>query len=364
MQLLYHPASTRSTPHQHALGYSHPPRLPMSSEDFRRLRTGHASCGRLSRVRVRTLFTVPIVAVTACISITKNEKSYAIEIDQDRPIDSALAERKIIDPQDPGRGLRGRRGAMENTQDRIATQGHAQAGGHPRASCAARLAPEDTDCLGQPLGTLRIAGSEGRQAFRKGLALTCGGGTTETPDVQAEAHRVLHDREVTQVARIAAMHACRWGVTIRAGGLGGAGAGLDKQCGIGCGDVFYHKTREDKRKQRRQHTIGDTSYQEEKFCVSLQYTRWVIVWPRSTKPAEEPVSSGQVQARVTTASAGRRWEESVWMARCSPYSDTCRTCSSITKVYGCVKNHFPLSLAPGKPRFYVCKFGQYTKVTL
>jgi hypothetical protein len=38
----------------------------------------------------------------------------AFEIDQDRPIDSALAERKIIDPQDPGRGRRGRRGTMEN----------------------------------------------------------------------------------------------------------------------------------------------------------------------------------------------------------------------------------------------------------
>jgi hypothetical protein len=32
-----------------------------------------------------------------------------------------------------------------------------------------------------------------------------------------------------------------------------------------------------------------------------------------------------------------------------PYSDTCRTCSSITKVYGDVKHHFPLSLVPEKP---------------
>jgi len=47
-----------------------------------------------------------------------------------------------------------------------------------------------------------------------------------------------------------------------------------------------------------------------------------------------------------------------------PYSDTYRTCSSITKVYGCVKNHFPLSSATEKPRFYVCTFGQHTKVTL
>src|SRR6266702_2173702 len=47
-----------------------------------------------------------------------------------------------------------------------------------------------------------------------------------------------------------------------------------------------------------------------------------------------------------------------------PYSDTCSTWSSTTKIYGCVKHHFPVSLATGKPRCYVCKFGQHTKVTL
>src|SRR5262249_48964864 len=47
-----------------------------------------------------------------------------------------------------------------------------------------------------------------------------------------------------------------------------------------------------------------------------------------------------------------------------PYSDTCRAWSSITKDYGCVKHHFLLSLAPGKPRFHMRKFGQHTKVTL
>jgi hypothetical protein len=47
-----------------------------------------------------------------------------------------------------------------------------------------------------------------------------------------------------------------------------------------------------------------------------------------------------------------------------PYSDTCRTWSSITKVCRCVKHHFSLSLATGKPRFYVGKFGHHTKVTL
>jgi hypothetical protein len=47
-----------------------------------------------------------------------------------------------------------------------------------------------------------------------------------------------------------------------------------------------------------------------------------------------------------------------------PYSDTCRTWASIAKVYGCVKHHFTLQLATGKPRFYAYKFGQHTKVTL
>ncbi len=31
---------------------------------------------------------------------------------------------------------------------------------------------------------------------------------------------------------------------------------------------------------------------------------------------------------------------------------------------GGVKHHFPLSLVPGKPQFYVGKFGQHMKVTL
>jgi hypothetical protein len=47
-----------------------------------------------------------------------------------------------------------------------------------------------------------------------------------------------------------------------------------------------------------------------------------------------------------------------------PYSDTCRTCSSITKIYGGIKHLFSLSLAPGMPLFYTGKFGQSTKVTL
>src|SRR5439155_16535172 len=107
----------------------------------------------------------------------------SFEIDQDSPRDSARAERKIIDPQDPGRGRRGRRGAVEHAQDRIATEGHPQAGGPPRAGFAARLAPEDADRRGQSPSALRVVGGERGQAFGKGLARTRAGGTAETPDL-------------------------------------------------------------------------------------------------------------------------------------------------------------------------------------
>jgi len=110
-------------------------------------------------------------------------RSTAFEIDQDGAIAPALAEGTIIDPQDPGRGLRGRRGAVEHAQDRIATEGHPQAGGHPRAGFTARLAPEDADRRGQSPSALRVVGGERGQAFGKGLARTRAGGTAETPDL-------------------------------------------------------------------------------------------------------------------------------------------------------------------------------------
>jgi hypothetical protein len=74
--------------------------------------------------------------------------------------------------------------------------------------------------------------------------------------MHAEAYGVLDDREVTQSACRAAMHACRRGVTIGTRGLGRAGPGFDKECGIGCGDVFHEKVRQRKGKYRRRHRMG------------------------------------------------------------------------------------------------------------
>jgi hypothetical protein len=47
-----------------------------------------------------------------------------------------------------------------------------------------------------------------------------------------------------------------------------------------------------------------------------------------------------------------------------PYSDTSRTYAINTRIYRHIKGRFPSSLATAKPRFYVSKFGQRTKVTL
>ena len=110
------------------------------------------------------------------------------KIHQDRAIDPALAEGKIIDAQDPGRGRCGRWSAMENPQDRITTEGHPEAGGHPGAGFAARLAPEDTDGLGEPHGALRMGGRQSGEAFSKRLAGTRGRQTAKAADMQAEAH--------------------------------------------------------------------------------------------------------------------------------------------------------------------------------
>src|SRR5919201_5032900 len=91
----------------------------------------------------------------------------AFEIDQDRPIDPPLAEGKIINAKHARRRRGGRRGAAERPEDRVPTERHAQASGHPRASFAASLPSKDTDRLGQPPGPLRMPGGKRREAFRK-----------------------------------------------------------------------------------------------------------------------------------------------------------------------------------------------------
>jgi hypothetical protein len=72
--------------------------------------------------------------------------------------------------------------------------------------------------------------------------------------MHAETYGVLDDGEVPQAARIAAMHPCRWGVTIRAGGLTRISVSVDEERGVTHGDVFHHQARHKKRKQRRRHT--------------------------------------------------------------------------------------------------------------
>jgi hypothetical protein len=119
------------------------------------------------------------------------------KIHQDCAIDPALTEGKIINAQNPRKGLGGRRRATENPPDRLATKGHPQAGGHPGAGFTTGLAPEDADGLGQTPGTLCVRGGKRWEAFGKGPAGTRGCETAETPDGHAEAHRVLRDGEIS-----------------------------------------------------------------------------------------------------------------------------------------------------------------------
>jgi len=148
---------------------------------------------------------------------------------------------------------------VENAQDRIATAGHPQAGGHPRTGFAIRLASEHADSLGKSHGALRVGGREAGEAFSKCLAGTRRRQAAKAADAQAEAHGLLDSGQVTQVARIAAVHTRRRGVTIRAGGRGRTGTSVNEELGVGGGGMFHHQARQRKGKQVRRHTIGDTS---------------------------------------------------------------------------------------------------------
>jgi len=66
----------------------------------------------------------------------------------------------------------------------------------------------------------------------------------------------------------------------------------------------------------------------------------------------------QVQRHMLTLPSANQYDEDY------PYSDTSRTYAPNSRIYGYIKNRFPLSLATVKPRFYVSKFGQRTEVTL
>ena len=126
-----------------------------------------------------------------------------------------------------------------------------------RAPASPPASPPSTRTVSvQPHRALGMGRGERREAFRKGPACTRRGETAKAADLQAEAHGLLDDGEVTQSAGRAAMDAGRRGMTIRAGGLGRTGTGVNEECGVGCGDVFHHKTRQGKGQQRRQHTIG------------------------------------------------------------------------------------------------------------
>jgi hypothetical protein len=130
------------------------------------------------------------------------------EIQEDRAIDSALAEGKIINAQDTRRGLGKHGSTAEDPENRIATERHPQASGHPCTGFAPCFTPEHANRRSELSSALRVPGGERWQAFGKGPTWTRGGGTTKTPDVQAEAHGVLCDGKVPQAARVTAMDAC------------------------------------------------------------------------------------------------------------------------------------------------------------
>jgi hypothetical protein len=176
----------------------------------------------------------------------KIDRALLFEIHQDGAIDPALAQGKIVDAHDPGCGRVGRGAPTENPQDRIAAEGHPQVAGHARPGFTPCLAPEYTERVGQAHGALGMDRRERGEAFRKGPTRTRGRQAAKAADVQAQAHRLLNDWQIAQLAGIAAVDTCRRSVTIRAGGCGRQGTSVNKERGGSSGNVFHSKARQRK----------------------------------------------------------------------------------------------------------------------
>jgi hypothetical protein len=126
------------------------------------------------------------------------------EIDQDGARDPALAERKIVDPQEPGYGPGRRRGPLQDPEDGVATHRYPQARRHACASWASGLVAADPARRRQPHRPLGTDRRQRREALRKRAAWTGGWRTTETPDMHAEVHGLLDDGQSAPLACIAA----------------------------------------------------------------------------------------------------------------------------------------------------------------
>jgi hypothetical protein len=157
------------------------------------------------------------------------ERGAGLDVDDQRAVVLAAADREVVDPQDPrGRRLGIRRGHDQPQQD-LPGRGEAQPGGQPRSRAPGQRDRDPREHRGQQRRLARVPDGQAVDLLGERLARAAGGGAEEPPRRQHDRRGAAPDSGVGQRPGIAAMDPARHRPAPRARCLGGARPGRHEQ---------------------------------------------------------------------------------------------------------------------------------------
>ncbi len=163
-------------------------------------------------------------------------RTLPLQINQDRAIHIAFAQREIVHPEYAGD--RGRRNGSppDNAEQRVGADRHVQALRDTGTGFPTDRKGEVVQRCRQSYGASCRYGHHGGQAFGEGLLGTVGHKAAKAPDVEAQLHRVVTDGHTPWGTRVIAMHAARQVLTVGTAGtprtrMGSDHEGRGRRCG-------------------------------------------------------------------------------------------------------------------------------------
>ena len=161
-----------------------------------------------------------------CVSVgQKVDNGAALQVHEDRAVTMASPPSPVINPKHPGchHGCRGRLMPDEAEQG-VATHGHAEPLGQPRAGLAAHGCAEMALYIAQPHRAPGVRSGDVGPALGEDLAGAGDVGTVQPSRLKCERDDASLPRQIGELAPVAAMHARRDLAAHRAGCGNGAGA--------------------------------------------------------------------------------------------------------------------------------------------
>jgi hypothetical protein len=152
-----------------------------------------------------------------------------LDVDQDRAVDAAAAEREVVDPEHADRPrLRGRQGHQQ-PQHAGPPCGHAQRGGQPRPGPAGQRRRDRAERGRQRRGPPRVGRGQAIDLLGERRALAAGRLAEEPAHGQPDHHPPGADRLIGQPPGVAAVDPGRNGPALRAPRLAALRPGPDAQ---------------------------------------------------------------------------------------------------------------------------------------